>query len=621
MRSRYRQWAWFFSRAGRRGLRGAPLLGLLCCTGCFHHADPPIRSAEPAPVLTYSATVEGVPSAELAGLAERALLTYRLQERGARNRGSLLRRVGHDELRLAELLRSQGYYGSEVDSDIVFAEDDTARVRFLVHPGPIFTLTEHDFMLDSATPALLPALDAGALGSPVGAAARAATIVQAEEAAVAALQAEGFPYAAHSGREGVADPDTAAVTVLSTFAAGPAAVFGPPRFTGLETVRESYLSTYWSWDEGATFDRRVLGTFQQRLMATDLFRSVSVGIPDDAPPGREGPVALPVVVSVEEGPRRRIEAGARYDTDLGPAVRAGWRHRNLFGANESVRLQAAIGRVQQDVTVDGRKPQFRRPGQVLAGQLRLTRTDDGVLNARTATGSAGLTRQLTPEWSVGLRGLVEFSAIDEADGAVDAYLAGVPATATYDRTDRPLDPAKGLRLELEAIPFAGRLADAQTWFGTLVARGSIYRPFDDDARIVAAARIRAGAVFSRDLDSVPATRRLYAGGGGSVRGYAKASIGPLDPDGTASGGRSVLETEVELRIRVGEDFGVVPFLAAGMVSADTVPDGAEPVRAAAGLGVRYFSRAGPIRLDLAVPLNAQPVDDPWAAYFSIGQAF
>lgn len=621
MRFRYRRRAWCPLRSRRRELSYAALLSLLCCTGCFHDAALPILTDEPVPALRYTAIVEGAPSAELADLAERALLTYRMQDRGARNRVSLRRRVAHDELRLAELLRSRGYFGSQVASDVDFAADDLARVRFLVHAGPAYTLIEHGLVLDTVTSADLPELDAGALGSPVGAAADAAEIVRAEEAAVTALHAEGFPYAAHLEREGIADPDTATVTVTSTIAVGPFAVFGPLRFAGLETVREPYLSTYWSWDEGAPFDRAVLGTFQRRLMATDLFRSVSVRIPDEAPSGRESPLSLPVVVSVEEGPRRRVEAGARYDTDFGPAVRAGWLHRNLFGANESVRVQAEIGRVQQDVTVDGRKPQYRRSGQVLAGQLRAGRTDDHALAARTATGSIGLTRELTQAWTVGLRGLVEFSAIDEPGGTVNAYLAGAPASATYNRTDRPLDPTMGLRLEFEAIPFAGRLADAQTRFGTLVARGSIYRPLDDDAHIVAAVRARAGMVFSRDFDSVPATRRLYAGGGGSVRGYAKASIGPLAPDGTPSGGRSVLEAEAELRIRVSEDFGVVPFLAAGLVSADTVPDGTEPVRAAAGLGVRYFSRAGPIRLDLAVPLDAQPIDDPWAVYFSIGQAF
>ena len=171
------------------------------------------------------------------------------------------------------------------------------------------------------------------------------------------------------------------------------------------------------------------------------------------------------------------------------------------------------------------------------------------------------------------------------------------------------------------MPVAGRLDDRQVTFGRIAARGSIYRPVGARARHVAAVRARAAMVVSKDLESVPATRRLYAGGGGSVRGYAKSSIGPLGPDGTPTGGRSLLELEAEFRIRVGEDFGIVPFVAAGIVSEDTVPDGLSGVQAAVGIGARYFSRVGPIRVDLAVPLHARALDDSFAVYASIGQAF
>lgn len=598
------------------------MLSLLGCTGCLHDSGEPVASTGPVWDMRYTAMIEGAPSDAIAGLAERALLTFRLWERGVRNRASLLQRVKGDELRLAELLRSQGYYAPGVTSDVTFPpDDDAAHVTFLVRPGPAYTLTEHVLVFDPAATERLPELDAGALGSPLGAAARAAAIVRAEEAMVAALHGEGFPYAAYAGRDGVAYPDTGTVTVTSTFTPGPFAVFGPVRFVGLKTVQEPYLSTYWSWDKRSPFDRRVLGTYQQRLMATELFGAVSVRIPDEAPSGSDGPVALPVVVTVEEGPRRRVEAGVRYDTDLGPTGRASWRHRNLFGANESLRVEAEIGRVKQGVTAGMRKPQYRRPGQELVGDLSIGRTDDRAFDARTVTGSVGLTRHLTPRWTIGFGGLVEFSTIGETEGDVDAYLVGTPASATYDHTDRTLDPTTGQRLEIEAVPFVGKLADAEIQFGTIGARGSIYRPVDAGARYIVAARARAATVVSKDLDSVPATRRLYAGGGGSVRGYAKSSIGPLDPDGTPSGGRSVLEAEAELRIRVGEDFGIVPFLSAGLVSADTVPDGSEDVQAAAGVGARYFSRAGPIRIDFAVPLNARPHDDALVVYVSIGQAF
>ncbi|MCY3701882.1 MAG: BamA/TamA family outer membrane protein [Rhodospirillales bacterium] len=600
---------------------GAMLLGLLGCTGCLHNPDAMAPGAAPAAAVRYTATIENAPSEAVAELAERSLPTFRLRERGARNRANLLGRVRRDEDRLARLLRSQGYYTPAVTAQVAVPSDDTASVRFVVRAGPAYTLTDHVLAFDPPATDHLPKLDALALGSPVGATARAAAIVQAEEAAVAALHRAGYPYAAFVGREGVADPDTATVTVTSTLTAGPYAVFGPVRFTGLAKVSEPYLSTYRSWDERSPLDRRALDTYQQRLMATQLFRAVAVRIPDEAPSGGDDPVALPVVVTLEEGPRRRVEAGVRFDTDLGLSGHTGWRHRNLFGANESLQVEVEAGRVKQGAAMDFRRPQFRRPGQSLTASLGAVRTDDHAFDARTVTGSAGLTRRFAPRWTLGFGGLAEASTIDEPEGEVRAYLVGAPISATFDHTDRALDPTTGERLEIEAVPFAGELAGAVTRFGMIGARGSIYRPLDRDARYVAAARGRAATVIAENLASVPATRRLYAGGGGSVRGYAKSSIGPLDPDGTPSGGRSVLEAEAELRARVGDDFGVVLFVAAGLVSAAAVPASSDDVQAAAGMGVRYFSPAGPIRLDLAAPLNARAGDDPVAVYVSIGQAF
>ena len=316
----------------------------------------------------------------------------------------------------------------------------------------------------------------------------------------------------------MADPDTATVTVTSTLASGPYALFGPVRFTGLATVREPYLSTYRPWDERSPLDRRALDTYQQRLMATQLFRAVSVRIPDDAPPHGDGPVALPVVVTVEEGPRRRVEAGVRYDTDLGLSGHAGWRHRNLFGANESLQVEVEAGRVKQGVAMDFRKPQFRRPGQALTASLGAARTDDHAFDARTVTGSAGLTRRFGPRWTLGFRGLAEASAIDEPEGEVRAYLVGAPVSAIYDRTDRALDPTTGERLEVEAVPFAGELAGAATRFGMIGARGSIYRPLDR-GRAVRRGRPRPGRHGDRggprecSRDAPPLCRRRRIGAG------------------------------------------------------------------------------------------------------------
>ena len=275
----------------------------------------------------------------------------------------------------------------------------------------------------------------------------------------------------------MAEPDSATLTVTSTLTPGPYAVFGPVRFTGLATVQEPYLSTYRPWDARDPLDRRALDTYQQRLMATQLFRAVSVRIPDEAPSGGDGPVALPVVMTLEEGPRRRVEAGMRFDTDLGLSGHTGWRHRNLFGANESLQVEVEAGRVKQGAAMDFRRPQFRRPGQSLTASLGAVRTDDHGLRRPDRDRLGRPHAALRAEVDAGVRwpGRGQHHRRGLA-GKVRAYLVGAPISATFDHTDRALDPTTGERLEIEAVPFAGELAGAATRFGMIGARGSIYRP-------------------------------------------------------------------------------------------------------------------------------------------------
>jgi translocation and assembly module TamA len=138
---------------------------------------------------------------------------------------------------------------------------------------------------------------------------------------------------------------------------------------------------------------------------------------------------------------------------------------------------------------------------------------------------------------------------------------------------------------------------------------------------VLAGRLSVASVFGGSIDDLPADRLLYAGGGGSVRGYEFRSISPRDEDDDLTGGRSLVESSIELRYRFLENYGLVPFFDAGTVTEDVYPTFNETVRYAAGLGFRYYSPIGPIRADIAVPLNPRGSDDPVAFYISIGQAF
>ncbi|HUF87736.1 MAG TPA: BamA/TamA family outer membrane protein [Thermohalobaculum sp.] len=600
-------------------LRFACLALAVMAAGCSGNRElfPAAEFERPETTVNYEAVLEGAPSDDFAELAEASLATWRYMEDGAPSPAFLRRRAEDDVETLLKILRSRGYYAGSVETAVEETGPGEARVTFSIAPGPAFTLTRHDFVVSHEGPIAPPALDAAGLGSPVGEQARAAAIAEAEAAAVGLLKRRGFAYAGFQGRSGLADPEAATLVVDSRIAAGRAHVFGEVSFEGVESVEEDYLRTYLPWAPGETFDTEKLRTYQQRLFATELFDGISVRLPE-ASPGEE---ALPITVVADERLPRTVAGGLRYDTDLGPSARVSFEHRNLFGRNERFRAEAEAGLIEQRLGLGLRKPQFLRHGQDIVGDITFTRTDDEAFEALSVTAFAGLEREISRRGRGGLGVLAEASRIDDDGDEGTALLLGVPFFAAYDGSDDLLNPTTGGRFRFNATPFGGTFEGAGTQFLVLDARGSYYQPLDEARDYVLAGRGRVATILAPGLERIPPTRRLYSGGGGSVRGYRERFIGPLDADNDPVGGRSALEAGVELRVPIWDDIGGVVFTEAGSVSTEMFPDFAEGIQVAAGVGLRYHTLAGPVRLDVGVPLNPRGADDAFQVYFSIGQAF
>ena len=212
-----------------------------------------------------------------------------------------------------------------------------------------------------------------------------------------------------------------------------------------------------------------------------------------------------------------------------------------------------------------------------------------------------------------------FATVPRDDGR-EVLLFGLPVTLSRDATDSLLDPTRGHRLGFTVTPYFGTV-ERDVAFLAATAGGSAYLALDDAARYVLAGRGRVGSIVGAKLFEVPANKRFYAGGGGSVRGYEFQTAGPLDEDDDPIGGRSLVELSAEMRIKVTENIGVVPFFDAGTVFESSFPDALDELFYAAGIGGRYYTGFGPIRLDVAFPLNKRERDDWFQFYVSIGQAF
>jgi translocation and assembly module TamA len=154
------------------------------------------------------------------------------------------------------------------------------------------------------------------------------------------------------------------------------------------------------------------------------------------------------------------------------------------------------------------------------------------------------------------------------------------------------------------------------------ARASAYYSVDPDSRFVLAGLVGVGALGGADLADIPANWRFYAGGAGSVRGYPYNNLGPTGPFGLAVvGGRSLFAASAELRVKVTDTIGFVPFFDAGNAFATSFPNFSESLATSVGVGLRYYTAIGPIRADVAFPLDRRDARGPVALYVSIGQAF
>ncbi|MEL7215501.1 MAG: autotransporter assembly complex family protein [Pseudomonadota bacterium] len=568
--------------------------------------------------IFYTVELQGVPSDTIQARAEAVLRVYRQQDEGAPSLGFLRRRAQNDTETLSTLLRSAGYVMPNISVSVADPTPGEARAQVIltIEAGRRFTLAEHAFVLTNATP-MPGALDPAELGSPVNGPAVAEDIIAAEDAAVAQLRRTGYAYARFVQRDAVADPEAGTMRVESVIDAGRRYTFGALTFEGLEAVEEDYLRTYVQWGEGEVFNRALLPDLEEDFAGTSLFSRLSITTPDEPPEGE----VLPVAARVEERLPRSITFGVRFDTDVGPGFVSSLQHRNLFGRNETGQVSGSVNREERTIGFDYRVPQFGRDGQDLVYSLDLTQFDQDAFEGNTVATQIGLERELDEDVTAGVGILIEYSDLIDSGVPQESTLFGLPVFLAFDSVRDPLDPQNGARSRIELTPFTGTVDEEPVEFLRVDGRLATYRKLDNAGRIVLATRVRAGAILTNDLTEVPSTKRLFAGGGGSVRGFASDSIGPRDANGDPRGGLSVVEAGVELRYRATETIGLAVFTEGGIVDDIPVPDVIGDVRQGVGAGVRFFTPIGPIRADLARPVQLRSGEDPYQLYLSLGQAF
>ncbi|WP_309643123.1 autotransporter assembly complex family protein [Phenylobacterium sp.] len=520
------------------------------------------------------------------------------------------------------VLRSEGYYAYEVEPDV--GEGDPPPAVIKVTPGPRFTIAEPAISWGDTPPSLaVQAAGEAVMGLATGQPGRAADVLGAEGRIVAAAQKRGYADVAPAPRDVIVDHADKTVRPTFRIEAGPLVRLNGLDVVGGERTKRAWLNQMAPWRPGEVYDPEDVGELERRLLDTGVYDSVTVSL---AGPERATSDGLrPVVVSLADRAPRTIQLGASYSTSEGVGVDARWTRYNTFGRADTLSFSGQVSDIDSRVVAEATLPHWRRAQQTLKSAAAIYEIKTDAYDETGFGVRADVQRRFGKTSYITLGGSLDYSETAETQTKLltplgrDLWTAAILAAASLDRSDDPLDPKRGWRLEVRAEPtyIAG---DESLPYLKVQTQGSIYLPFGARARTVLAGRIKAGAMIGGSVPEVPASRRFYAGGGGSVRGYAYQAIGPRLADNTPQGGASVLEASFEVRQKIGQRWGVVAFLDGGAVGDRQFPAG-DDFSAGAGLGVRYDLGFGPIRADIAIPLDRRKGDAAFQIYLSIGQSF
>jgi translocation and assembly module TamA len=487
-------------------------------------------------------------------------------------------------------------------------------IRYRIDPGPPFRFGQA---------AIGPLAPGTALPSDyaTGATARSGSISDAAAAAVAGWRDAGHPKAAVQGQQVTADHRSATLDSRLTVAPGPRATLGALRFTGQQRMREDRMRAIAGFPSGTTFSPDAVQDAADRLRRTGAFRSVALTEAERVAP--DGTLDITATV-IEETPRR-IGFGAEVASFDGLTLSGFWLHRNLLGGAERLRFDAEIAQIgSQNSGVDIRagvtfeRPATFTPDTVLSLSLEGAHVEDTDQTYDRGEAAAGVTHFFSDRLTGRARLAYRYLDVRDSGGLSRFRNLSLPVSLTWDRRDNAFDARRGTFLEAEVAPYLG--------FGTTNSGGRVvldargFQPLGD--RIVLAGRVQAGAVLADGLLRTPRDYLFYSGGGGTVRGHPYQALGVniLRGGTQRTGGMRFLSASAEVRARFGENIGAVAFFDIGHVGAQEFFDAAGGWHSGAGLGLRYGTPIGPIRLDVAAPVSGN-TGRGVQIYIGIGQAF
>ncbi|ETS13644.1 autotransporter assembly complex protein TamA [Bartonella quintana] len=470
------------------------------------------------------------------------------------------------------------------------------------------------------------------LGYKVGAVAKSETVLKAERWAIEGWRRQGYAKAKIVKSEVIADHAARLVDAQIAVDSGREAYYGPLSVRNVSKrprVDSAYIAWMTGLKPGQKYDSDGLAKANERLARLNVFRAVNIREAETINPDS----SLPVTLVLQERKPRRFGVGVSYSTLDGAGFETYWMHNNLFGHAERLKIETKISGVGSnkersynfknfDYLFGGTfiKPGIFTPDTNFGAELKIQQDVLDNYTTKAIRAKLGITHIFNSNLSgqTAVEGSNGYSS-DVYFGSRNFTTIGLPSGLIYDSRDNKLNAKRGWYGEAIVEPFYEMRFN--NFVTKMAVEGRSYWALDEKDHFVFAARAKFGTIIGSDTAHLPSDTLFFAGGGGSVRGYAYRNIGIKTENNAVVGGRALVEGSAELRLSLNDKIGFVSFLDGGLVGEKARFDFSQKMKWGAGLGGRYMTGLGPLRIDLAFPLKREKGDPRVGFYVGIGQAF
>lgn len=549
------------------------------------------------------------------------------QDQPVSGRAGLLSKANAEYARLIDTLYTLGHYAgtvsitlggrevSDIPLDVELA--NPSQIVINVKTGPLYRFGQ------ATIENLRPETDLTDSGFETGSPAYSVAVRDAGRRAVLEWQKQGYAKADIPQTSVTADHAKEVLDARLTVVPGPKITYGPITVEGSDYVRPEFIQYMADMPKGETYNPEVIDKARKRLLNLDTFGVVEIEQGDPLVNG-----SMPLKIQLQDRKLRRLGVGATVSTIDGIGVEGFWLHRNILSRAERLRFDGSVKGIGRSLDPEDYdyalgvsliKPGTITPDTDFRLRLGVSREKLDNYDALTWSLSTGFASQINERLTSEIDFVIERSRIDDSLGRRYFSLLGFDGALTYERRDDPLDATSGYYLEFHAFPFyeskTGQIGVQTT------AEGRAYQRVGETDAFVLAGRAKVGTVSGLSITEAPPQVLFFSGGGGSVRGFEYLSDGVTLPSGQEVGGRSLLEASAELRAKLSDNFGMVGFIDGGIVGTNSTPDITQEIKVGVGVGLRWRTGLGPLRVDIARAVNRKSSDPQLGVYIGLGQAF